>query len=209
MAEYRWSASERRHSGRVFPTGSSHASVLMGRDSSWRVLIVANGQVRCDARYRALAIVVRTPGNLIQKIDWSDRTLAESEGDALLVVRAANNPAPGVVLFLQGQAGNGNSCQFLSGPPASSAAKYPPVFFPSRPRVMISIGSSAKAGRGAGSPRGAGVWSVRFPKRNQVCRAPEDSATPGPTYSPSPSVSIDSRLPCGHRTAKCPIVLLR
>jgi hypothetical protein len=88
--------------GAYSAAGSSHAYVLIGKDATWRVLIVANGQLRCDARYRTLAIVAHVPKNLIQTIDWSDRPTAESEGDGLLIVRAANNPASGVVLFLQG-----------------------------------------------------------------------------------------------------------
>ena len=88
--------------GAYSAAGSSHAYVLIGRDSTWRVLIVANGQVRCDARYRTLSVVARIPKNLIQKIAWSEQPQAESEGDGLLVVRAANSPASGLVLFLNG-----------------------------------------------------------------------------------------------------------
>ena len=96
--------------GAYSAAGSSHAYVLIGKDAAWRVLIVANGQVRCDARYRTVAIVAHVPKNLIQKIDWSDRPTAESEGDGLLVVRAADSPASGVVLFLQGD-------QIITGTP--------------------------------------------------------------------------------------------
>ena len=83
-------------------SGSSHAYVLIGKDATWRVVIVANGQLRCDARYKSLAVVAHLPKNLIPDIDWSARPPGESEGDGLLVVRAANDPASGVVLFLQG-----------------------------------------------------------------------------------------------------------
>jgi hypothetical protein len=117
--------------GAYSASGSSHAYVLIGRDSSWRVLIVANGQVRCEARYRTLAIVAHIAKNLIQRIDWSDRPALEPEGDGLLVVRAANDPASGVVLFLQGD-------QVLTGTPANfdqvlqrqAPQNIPPVFFP-------------------------------------------------------------------------------
>lgn len=82
--------------------GSSHAYVLIGKDATWRVLIVANGQLRYDARYQTLAIVAHLSKNSIQKIDWSDRPLLEPEGDGLLVVSAAYSPGSSVVLFLQG-----------------------------------------------------------------------------------------------------------
>ena len=98
--------------GAYSATGSSHAYVLIGKDSTWRVLIVANGQLRCDARYRTLALVAHIPKNLIQKIDWSDRPPLEPEGDGLLVVSSANSPASGVVLFLQGD-------QVVTGTPFS------------------------------------------------------------------------------------------
>jgi hypothetical protein len=88
--------------GAYAATGSSHAYVLIGKDSTWRVIIVANGQVRCDDRYQTLAIVAHLPKNLIQKIDWSDRPAGEPDGDGLLIVRAADNAASSVVLFLQG-----------------------------------------------------------------------------------------------------------
>ena len=88
--------------GAYSASGPSHAYVLIGKDSTWRVIIVANGQLRCDARYQNLAIVARIPKNSIQKIDWSDRPPLKPEGDGLLVIRAANNPASSVVLFLQG-----------------------------------------------------------------------------------------------------------
>jgi hypothetical protein len=88
--------------GAYSATGSSHAYVLIGKDSTWRLIIVANGQLRCDTRYQTLAIVAHLPKNSIQKIDWSDRPPLEPEGDGLLVVRAANSPASGLVLFLNG-----------------------------------------------------------------------------------------------------------
>jgi PilZ domain-containing protein len=88
--------------GSYSATGWSHAYVLIGKDAVWRVLIVANGQLLCDAQYRNLAIVARVPRNLIAGIDWSNPPPAESEGDGLLIVRNANDPASSVVLFLRG-----------------------------------------------------------------------------------------------------------
>ena len=119
--------------GAYSAAGSSHAYVLIGRDSTWRVLIVANGQVRCDARYRTLSVVARIPKNLIQKIAWSEQPQAESEGDGLLVVRAADNPTSGVVLFLQGdQVVTGTPVNFYQVLQRQPTQDIPPVFFPRR-----------------------------------------------------------------------------
>jgi hypothetical protein len=82
--------------------GQSRAYVLAGKDGTRRIVILANGQLRCDAQYRRVAIVARVPKQAIQKIIWAKPPPAGSEGDGLLVVRTANDPGSSVVLFLQG-----------------------------------------------------------------------------------------------------------
>jgi hypothetical protein len=67
-----------------------------------RVVILADGKLRCDAQYRRVAIVARVPKQSIQKIIWADPPPAGSEGDGLLVVRTANDLGSAVVLFLRG-----------------------------------------------------------------------------------------------------------
>lgn len=90
--------------------GESHAYLLIGKDNTRHVVILAAGQLRCDAQYRAVAIVARVPKKSIQKIRWADPPPGKPEGDGVLVVRAANNPGSGVVLFLEGD-------QVVSGTP--------------------------------------------------------------------------------------------
>ena len=90
-------------------TDKSDAYVLIGKNEMRRVLIMANGQVRCDAQYRTIALAVRVPRILIEKIDWS-LPPGESDGDGLLIVPTTDHLGSSVVLFLNGQ-------QVVSGTP--------------------------------------------------------------------------------------------
>jgi hypothetical protein len=81
--------------------GKSRAYVFVAKDATWRIVILADGQLRCDAPYRRVAIVARIPKQAIQKIVWADPPPADSEGDGLLIVRIAKDPGSAVVLFLR------------------------------------------------------------------------------------------------------------
>jgi hypothetical protein len=71
---------------------------------------MAYGQVSYNAEYPVIAAAALIPKELIQKINWADPSPPESDGDGLLIVRAADGPASGVVLFLRGT-------QIVSGNP--------------------------------------------------------------------------------------------
>jgi hypothetical protein len=90
--------------------GESRAYVLIGKNQMRRIVIMANGRLRCDAQYKTVAIVVRVPKETIAKINWNDPPPAGVDGDGLLVVRSVKDIASGVVLFLQGD-------QVVSGTP--------------------------------------------------------------------------------------------
>jgi len=98
-------------SGSFASFGQSRVYLLIGKDNIWRIVILANGQLRCDAQYRAVAIVARVPKRSIRKIDWADPPPADTDGDGLLVVRAANDFGTSVVLLLRGD-------QVVSGTPS-------------------------------------------------------------------------------------------
>jgi hypothetical protein len=91
--------------------GQSQAYVLIGKDAKWRIVILTNGRLRCDAEYRTVAVVARVPKQAIEKIIWADPPPAGYEGDGLLVVRTANDPGSAFVLFLRGD-------EVVSGTPA-------------------------------------------------------------------------------------------
>ncbi len=96
--------------GAFSAVGQSHAYVLIGKDKTRRIVILANGRLRCDLEIQGVAIVARVPKQSVQKIHWAILPPANYEGDGLLVVRAANDPGSGEVLFLRGH-------QVVSGAP--------------------------------------------------------------------------------------------
>jgi hypothetical protein len=93
-------------SGRIsgFYSGSkkSNAYILVGKDNERRVVILAGGQLQYNAEYPRIAVAACVPMELLRKIKWADPSVPESDGDGLLLVRAADAPASGVVLFLRG-----------------------------------------------------------------------------------------------------------
>ena len=90
--------------------GKSSAYVLVDHYNARRAVIMAYGQVIYNAEYPVIAAAALIPKELIQKISWADPAPPESDGDGLLIVRAADGPASGVVLFLRGT-------QIVSGNP--------------------------------------------------------------------------------------------
>jgi hypothetical protein len=96
--------------GAFSAVGASTAYVLIGKNATWRIVIVGDGQLRCDAQYKTVAIAVRVPKEKLQKIDWITPPSADAEGDGLLIVRSSKDLASGVVLFLRGD-------QVVSGTP--------------------------------------------------------------------------------------------
>ena len=92
-------------------SGQSQAYVLTRNATSWRVVILADGRLRCDAQYQKVAIAARVPRELAQRITWAEAPSSEPDGDGLLVVGSADKPGSGVVLFLHGT-------EVVSGTPA-------------------------------------------------------------------------------------------
>ena len=82
--------------------GKSSAYILVDHYNARRAVIIAYGQVIYNAEYPVIAAAALFPKELIQKISWADPSPPESDGDGLLIVRAADGPASGVVLFLRG-----------------------------------------------------------------------------------------------------------
>jgi hypothetical protein len=91
----------------------SHAYILKGANLDWRVVIVANGRIRCDIHYSSIAIAARVPKSSLGRTLWSPKSVLntiawQSEsglaqvGDGLLVVRSAGDATSGVVLVLSG-----------------------------------------------------------------------------------------------------------
>ena len=89
-------------SGDFSAFGQSNAYILRGKDGMWRIVILADGKLRCDAHYRTVAIVARVDKEARHKIVWATPPPADAEGDGLLVVRSVDDLGSAVVLFLRG-----------------------------------------------------------------------------------------------------------
>lgn len=97
--------------GEYSSAGESHAYILKGAAGDWRVVIVADGRVRCDAHYKTVGIAARVPKAALNGIAWKNVSNIDSEGDGLLIVRSAQDAGSGVVLLLAGD-------QVISGMPS-------------------------------------------------------------------------------------------
>ncbi len=80
----------------------SNAYILVGKANERRVVIFAGEGLRYNAEYPVIAIAACVPMELVHQVKWADATPPESDGDGLLIVRAADAPASGVMLFLRG-----------------------------------------------------------------------------------------------------------
>jgi hypothetical protein len=87
-----------------FYSGSkkSNAYILVGKANERHVVIFADGELRYNAEYPVLAIAACVPMEVAHQINWAEASTPESDGDGLLLVRAADAPASSVVLFLRG-----------------------------------------------------------------------------------------------------------
>ena len=92
-------------------SGQSRAYLMVKNDKSWRVGIVVDGQLRCDARYQSVAIAARIPQEVVRRMSWSAPPQAQPDGDGLLIVRSVRQRGSAVVLFLHGN-------EVISGTPA-------------------------------------------------------------------------------------------
>jgi hypothetical protein len=86
-------------------TGDDAAYLLVGRDGSRRVVVIADHQNRYDASYAYVGLVARIPKADIASIRWNPREHPpqEVDGDGILLVRGRDNGASGLVLFLTRQ----------------------------------------------------------------------------------------------------------
>lgn len=81
--------------------GESRGYLWVGKNKSWRVVLLANNQARCDVSLPSVAIAAWVPKESINRIRW-DGPAPEPSGDGLLIVRSAKDPSSGVFLSLRG-----------------------------------------------------------------------------------------------------------
>ena len=76
------------------------AYVLIRSDGVRRIVLIADGENRYDVRYPSIAIAARVPNSTLAAVQWTGPAPANVNGDGLLIVRAADDPHSGLVLFL-------------------------------------------------------------------------------------------------------------
>lgn len=76
------------------------AYVLVRADGMRRIVLLADGQDRYDIRYPAIAIAARVPKSSLSSARWVGPAPGDAAGDGLLIVRSADDPHSGLVLFL-------------------------------------------------------------------------------------------------------------
>ena len=66
-------------------------------------MMLANNQVLFDSAYKSVAIAARVSKSNLNGIEWQNgATPAPPDGDGLLVVRDANDPKSGIILYASG-----------------------------------------------------------------------------------------------------------
>lgn len=78
------------------------AYVLVRADGSRRVLIISNGAVRYDTRFPSLAVAARLRKSRVPGVEWNGPAPEPINGDGILMVRNADDPKSGLVIFLSG-----------------------------------------------------------------------------------------------------------
>jgi hypothetical protein len=88
------------------------AYLLVGDAGSWRVVMLTQGINKFDSEYASVAFVGRVPKDRLSRIPWAQAPTGEPDGDGLLIVRKADDPTSGNVVYLSGG-------RIRSGAPAS------------------------------------------------------------------------------------------
>ncbi len=91
------------------------AYVLLGADSSRRLVLLVHGENRYDANYPFIGIAARVPKSNIGLINWVGQPPQNVDGDGLLVTLKPDDPASGLVLFTSGD-------RIVTGVPANYQA---------------------------------------------------------------------------------------
>lgn len=79
------------------------AYVLARPDGTRRVVLLAGGSNRYDATFTHLAIAARIPKSSLSSIQWVGDAPPYADGDALLLVRNADDPGSGLVVAAFGK----------------------------------------------------------------------------------------------------------
>ncbi|MFB3915850.1 MAG: hypothetical protein ACE14M_03930 [Terriglobales bacterium] len=73
---------------------------LLVKDTSRRLVLLCDGTNVYDVQYPYIGIAARVPKQLFSSINWGGNLSQQPEGDGLLILRAADNPASALVFFI-------------------------------------------------------------------------------------------------------------
>lgn len=88
------------------------AYLLIGDTGSWRVVMVSQGINKLDSEFSSVAFIARVRRDKLLDITWANQPAGQPDGDGLLIVRKADDPASGNLVYLSGG-------QLVSGAPAN------------------------------------------------------------------------------------------
>ena len=74
--------------------------VLVRSDGMRRIVLLASDADLYDVRYPEIAIAARVPKSTLNGIQWIGPAPLNVSGDGLLIVRSANDPHSGLLLFI-------------------------------------------------------------------------------------------------------------
>lgn len=78
------------------------AYVLVGKDGSRRVILLAGRESRYDIKYADVGIIARVPKAAVASIQWKGMPPAQVDGDGLLILRKSGDPSSALVVFISG-----------------------------------------------------------------------------------------------------------
>lgn len=76
--------------------------VMKRRGGMLRVVLLSAGKNRYDNVFSPLALVARVPKSELADVPWADKFSGTPDGDGLLIVRKADDPATALVVMLTG-----------------------------------------------------------------------------------------------------------
>jgi hypothetical protein len=107
------------HAGRVSGNYSGEGSprdvayLLVNDTGGYRVVLLVKGVNRLDSEFASVAFIARVPQERVKNIAWANQAPAATpDGDALLIVRNADDQTSGNIFYLSGS-------RLISGAPAN------------------------------------------------------------------------------------------
>lgn len=82
--------------------GLPGVAYVLHQPNSFRIVMLDNSEPKYDVTYSEVAAVVRIRAQALSEIEWASAPVSQPDGDGLLLVMRADDPASGVVLYSHG-----------------------------------------------------------------------------------------------------------